>query len=42
MRSERGQTLVEFALIMPILIIAGLGVTEAGYALLDKMLAGAP
>lgn len=35
-RSCRGQSLVEFALILPLVIVLALGVVEAGYALLDQ------
>jgi Flp pilus assembly protein TadG len=35
-RSERGQTLVEFSLVLPLLLIMALGVIEMGYALLDQ------
>ena len=36
MRNERGQSLVEFALLLPILLVLSLGVSEMGYALLDQ------
>ena len=34
--SSRGQSLVEFALVVPISLLLVLGVTEVGYALLDQ------
>ena len=34
--AERGQSLVEFALIMPFILLLALGVIEVGYALLDQ------
>jgi hypothetical protein len=34
--SHRGQSLVEFALIMPFILLVALGVIEVGYALLDQ------
>jgi TadE-like protein len=34
--SSRGQSLVEFALIMPFVLLVALGVVEVGYALLDQ------
>jgi hypothetical protein len=34
--SHRGQSLVEFALIMPLILLVALGVIEVGYALLDQ------
>lgn len=36
MRNERGQGLVEFALVMPLVLLLSLGVVEVGYALLDQ------
>jgi hypothetical protein len=33
---ERGQSLLEFALIMPFVLLVALGVIEVGYALLDQ------
>jgi hypothetical protein len=36
MRSNRGQSLVEFSLILPLLLVLALGVIEASYALLDQ------
>jgi hypothetical protein len=36
LRSARGQSLVEFALILPLVLVLSLGVTEMGYALLDQ------
>jgi hypothetical protein len=35
-RPERGQSLVEFTLVMPMLIVLAFGLTEVGYALLDQ------
>jgi hypothetical protein len=35
-RDDRGQSLVEFTLILPLLIVMAFGVTEVGYALLDQ------
>lgn len=35
-RGERGQSLVEFAMILPLLLIIALGVAEYGYLLLDE------
>jgi len=32
----RGQSLIEFAFIMPLILVVALGVIEAGYALLDQ------
>jgi hypothetical protein len=34
--SERGQGLIEFAIVMPLILILVLGVVEVGYALLDQ------
>jgi Flp pilus assembly protein TadG len=34
--SARGQSLIEFALIMPFVLVVALGVVEVGYALLDQ------
>jgi len=34
--TQRGQSLVEFALIMPFILLVALGVIEVGYALLDQ------
>jgi hypothetical protein len=34
-RSERGQSLLEFAIVMPLICVLALGVVEMGYALLD-------
>jgi hypothetical protein len=34
--SERGQSAVEFALVLPFLVVLVLGLTELGYALLDS------
>jgi len=34
--NHRGQSLVEFALIMPLILLVALGVIEVGYALLDQ------
>ncbi len=34
--SSRGQSLLEFALIMPFILLVALGVIEVGYALLDQ------
>ena len=34
--SHRGQSLIEFALIMPLILLMSLGVVEVGYALLDQ------
>jgi Flp pilus assembly protein TadG len=34
--SERGQGLIEFAVVMPLILILVLGVVEVGYALLDQ------
>jgi TadE-like protein len=36
LRSSRGQSLVEFAFIMPLVLTLSLGVVEVGYALLDQ------
>lgn len=35
-QSNRGQSLVEFALVLPLLIVTALGVVEISYALLDQ------
>ncbi len=35
-RSDRGQSIVEFAMVMPLILILTLGVIEAGYALLHQ------
>jgi TadE-like protein len=34
--SHRGQSLIEFALLMPLILLVALGVVEVGYALLDQ------
>ena len=34
--SARGQSLLEFALIMPLILLVALGVVEVSYALLDQ------
>lgn len=34
--SERGQSMVEFAMIIPLLVVMALGVSETGYALLHQ------
>ncbi len=36
LKSSRGQSLIEFALIMPFVLVVALGVVEVGYALLDQ------
>jgi len=36
LRSSRGQSLVEFAFLMPLILVITLGVVEVGYALLDQ------
>jgi hypothetical protein len=36
LRSCRGQSLLEFALVMPVVLLVALGVIEFGYALLDQ------
>ena len=36
LRSSRGQSLVEFAFLMPLILTITLGVVEVGYALLDQ------
>jgi Flp pilus assembly protein TadG len=36
LRSCRGQSIIEFALIMPLVLLVALGVIEVGYALLDQ------
>jgi hypothetical protein len=36
LRSSRGQSLLEFAFIMPLVLTLSLGVVEVGYALLDQ------
>ena len=36
MKSTSGQSLVEFALLLPLILVLSLGVTEVGYALLDQ------
>jgi len=36
LRSSRGQSLVEFAFLMPLILTVALGVIEVGYALLDQ------
>ena len=36
LRQERGQSMVEFALVVPFLLVIVLGVVEVGYALLDQ------
>ena len=36
MRSARGQSIVEFAIILPFLLLIVLGVVETSYALLDQ------
>ncbi len=33
---DRGQSLLEFAIVMPVLLVLALGVSEFGYVLLDK------
>ena len=33
---ERGQSLVEFTLVLPLLIVTALGVVEVSYAMLDQ------
>jgi hypothetical protein len=38
LREQRGQSLLEFALAIPILLLLALGVIEFGYALLDKQI----
>lgn len=35
-QSDRGQSIVEFALVLPLLIVTALGVVEISYALLDQ------
>jgi Flp pilus assembly protein TadG len=35
-RGETGQSLIELALVLPMLVVLALGVCEAGYALLDQ------
>jgi Flp pilus assembly protein TadG len=35
-RGARGQSLLEFALVLPLLLVLGLGVVEFGYLLLDQ------
>ena len=35
-RDARGQTLVEFAMVLPLVLVLALGVIEVGYALLDQ------
>lgn len=35
-RSEKGQSLAEFAMVLPLLVILGLGVIEVSFALLDQ------
>ena len=37
-RSERGQTLLEFTLAVPLVLLVALGVIEFGYALLDRQI----
>ena len=37
--SPRGQSAVEFALVLPFLVVLVLGLTELGYALLDSHIA---
>ena len=34
--NERGQSMVEFAMVLPFLMVIVLGVVEVGYALLDQ------
>ena len=36
LRSERGQSILEFAMMLPLVIVLVLGVTEISYALLDQ------
>ena len=36
LRNSRGQSLVEFAFIVPLVLVLSLGVVEVGYALLDQ------
>ena len=36
LRSERGQGILEFAIVLPLVLVLGLGVVEIGYALLDQ------
>jgi hypothetical protein len=36
LRSSRGQTLIEFTLVMPLILVLMLGVVEVGYALVDQ------
>ena len=36
LRDARGQSVVEFALIMPLILVIVLGVIELGYALQDQ------
>jgi len=36
LRNERGQSMVEFAMVLPFLLVIVLGVVEVGYALLDQ------
>ena len=36
LRHERGQSMVEFAMVLPFLLVIVLGVVEVGYALLDQ------
>ena len=35
-RRDAGQSLIEFALVLPLVVVLALGVCEAGYALLDQ------
>ena len=35
-RDARGQTLVEFAMVLPLVLVLALGVIEVSYALLDQ------
>ena len=36
LRHERGQSMVEFAMVLPFLLVIVLGVVEVGYGLLDQ------
>ncbi len=35
-QAEQGQSLVEFTLVVPLLVVLAFGLTEIGYALLDQ------